>query len=141
MARRRRPGSLTSVVDGRAELVIPIESITDADAEPMRFDSVAKWWRRVGRYPDELDVGDPGLSLVLDGFAWDLHLGDVGHATDTHDGPTFLNAATADGTVAIYVVDGTDPRRCSVEDLDAAARNGHVIGARVAAFPVDVLQS
>ena len=141
MARRRRPGSCTSVVDGQAEIIIPLESIIDPDGQGLTFRAVAKWLRRAGSYPSMASSVDEAVAVVLDRFAWDLHLADIGHATDTHDGDEFFDAAVSTGHITVYVVDGVDPRRSKPEDLDAAARGGDVVVAVVAAFPVDVLQS
>ncbi len=141
MARRRRPGSRTSVTDGRAEIIIPLESIVDADEKTLSFKAVTKWFRRVDTYPASVGVADPSVALVLDRFAWDLHLGDVGHATDTHDGDTFFEAAVATGAVAIYVTSELDPRRSKPDEVADAARAGNLGGALVAAFTVDALES
>ena len=141
MARRRRPGSRTSVVDGRAEIVIPLETIVDVDGAPMTLRSIARLLPRADTYPASPVSADSAVAIVLDRFAWDLHLADVGHATDTHDGDAFFDAALSTGSVAIVVVDGIDPRRSQPEDIDAAARSGDVAAGQVTAFPVDVLQS
>ena len=140
MARRRRPGSRTSVADGRAEIVIPLESIIDADGNGLPIRAVSKWLRRVDSYPAAPTTAGDAVAVVLDRFAWDLHLADVGHATDTHDGDTFFEAAVSTGHITVYVVSGVDPRRSKPEEIDAAVRNGEVVGAVVTAFPVDVLQ-
>ncbi len=88
-----------------------------------------------------MKAADGAIALVLDRFAWDLHLCDLGHATDTHDGDTFFEAAASTGDVTVYVVDGLDPRRSKPDDVGAAARSGGLAGALVSAFAVDVLQS
>lgn len=141
MARRRRPGSRTSVVDGRAEIVIPLESVTDVDGAPMSFGAVSKRLGRVTAYPCSPTPSDPSVAVALDRFAFDLHLADVGLATDTHDGNDFFEAARAAGVIAVFVVDGVDPRRSKPEDMDAAACVGKVAGGLVAAYPVDALQA
>lgn len=141
MARRRRPGSRTSVVDGRAGIVIPLESVVDPDQEQLTFRALSKWLHRVDSYPTAVAVADAAVAIVFDRFAWDLHLGDVGHASDTHDGDAFFEAVRDSGTVTIHVVRGLDPRRAKPEEIVAAARSGDVVGAVVSAFPVDVLQS
>ena len=141
MARRRRPGARTSVADGRAEIIIPLESIIDPDERPLAFRAVSQRLQRVEAYPSVVSDADASVALVLDRFAWDLHLADVGHATDTHDGDTFFEAAASRGHVTVYVVSGLDPRRSKPEQIDAAARAGDVVGALVTTFPVDVLQS
>ncbi len=141
MARRRRPGSRTSVVDGRAEIVVPLESVADVDGAPMTYDAVAKRLGRVVAYPGSPAPADPSVAVALDRFAFDLHLADVGLATDTHDGPEFFEAADTSGVITVYIVDGVDPRRSKPEDIDAAARAGRVLGGLVAAYPVDALQA
>ena len=139
MARRRRPGPHTSIVDGRARIVVPITSIVDAAGDASSIAEVGRWLRRVDTFPAPLDDADASCALVFDRFAWDLHLGDVAHATDTHDGDDFFDAAIAVGTVAVYVVDGADPRRAGADALVTAAQHGDVVGATVRAFAVDVL--
>lgn len=140
MARRRRPGARTSVVDGRAQIVLPLESIVDPDGEPLSFGTVSKWLHRVDSYPAAVAAADAAVAIVLDRFVWDLHVADLGHSTDTHDGDPFLDAARASGTVTIHVVCGVDPRRSKPDEIAAAARSGDVVGAVVSAFPVDVVQ-
>ncbi len=140
MARRRRPGSRTSVADDLASIVIPAELVVDADGDALAVARISTWLPRAAAYPTDLRAASSGVALVLDRFAWDLHLGDLGHATDTHDGDVFFDAAVSSGTVDIYVVAGLDPRRSSADDLAAAAGAGDLVGARVPAFPVDVLQ-
>jgi hypothetical protein len=138
MARRRRPGSRTSVADGRAELIIPLEAITTADGDQPTWGDVKRWMSPVGEYPARLRDSSSAVALVVDGFAYDLHLGDVSHTTDTHDGDAFRSAAVTDG-VAVYVAKQLDPRRSKPDDFVAAAKAGQLIGARVAAFRVDAL--
>jgi hypothetical protein len=139
MARRRRPGSRTSVADRRTELIIPLEAISTADGGPPAWGDLKRWMSPVDGYPAQLRDSSSAVALVVDGFAYDLHLGDVAHTTDTHDGEAFRSAAVADG-VAVYVAKELDPRRSKPEDFVAAAEAGHLIGARVAAFSVDALQ-
>lgn len=140
MARRRRPGSRTSVKNGRATLIVPIEAITDADGEQMRFRGMKQWFRPVGAFPVPApDVGS-GVSIVLDRFAWDLHLSDIGHSTDVHDGGPFLDAARSHGGVDVYVVDGVDPRRSKPDELEAAASTGRMLAGTVATYEVDALE-
>lgn len=141
MARRRRPGARTSIVDGRAEIVIPLDAVVDPDGAPLSFRSVSRWLHRVDSYPAAATPADAAVAIVLDRFAWDLHLGDVGHSSDTHDGDPFLEAARDSGTVTVYVIRGLDPRRSKPDEIAAAARSGDLVGALVSAFPVDVLQS
>lgn len=141
MARRRRPGPRTSVVDGRAQILIPLESVVDPDGETLSFRTVSRWLHRVDSYPAAVDSADPAVAIVLDRFVWDLHIADLGHSTDTHDGDPFLDAARESGTVTIHVVRGLDPRRSKPDEIAAAARSGDVVGATVSAFPVDVVQS
>lgn len=119
--------------------MIPITSVTDADGAELQIGTVGKWLRRVTSYPARLVDADASAALVLDGFAWDLHLGDVAHATDTHDGHDFLAAATTEGKVSVYVVAGADPRRGGPDALDEAAGSGDLFGADVGAYAVDVL--
>jgi hypothetical protein len=140
MARRRRPGARTSVADGRAAIIIPLESIIDPDGNALTFRGVSRWMRRVGEYPSPVGTADASVALVLDRFAWDLHLADIGHATDTHDGDTFYDAALSTGTVTIYVVSGLDPRRSKPDEINTAAAAGDVAGALVKTFAVDALQ-
>ena len=73
----------------------------------------------------------------MDRFAYDLHLSDIGHTTDVHDGADYVDAARSG--VGLYVVDGLDPRRSKPAEVDAAARDGRLLGARVDAFEVDHL--
>ncbi len=140
MARRRRPGSRTSVVDGRAEIVIPLESVVDPDGEPLSFRTVSRWLHRVDSYPAAVASADTAVAIVLDRFVWDLHVADLGHATDTHDGDPFLDAAREAESVTIHVVRGLDPRRSKPDEIAVAARSGDAVGAVVSAFPVDVVQ-
>ncbi|MEP1125187.1 MAG: hypothetical protein ABJH68_14980 [Ilumatobacter sp.] len=141
MARRRRPGSRTSVLDGRAEVVVPLESVTDVDGNPMSFGAVRSRLGRVTAYPCSPVPADPSVAVVLDRFAFDLHLADVALASDTHDGPDFFAAACTMGTIAVFVVDGVDPRRSKPDDIDAAARTDQLAGGLVVAYPVDALQA
>ncbi len=113
----------------------------DVDGNPMSFGAVAKRLRRVTTYPCDPAPADPSVAIALDRFAFDLHLADVGLATDTHDGPDFFEAACTMGTIAVFVVDGVDPRRSKPDDIDAAARSGKVAGGLVAAYAVDALQA
>ncbi|MFT4655846.1 MAG: hypothetical protein ACJAXA_002777 [Candidatus Aldehydirespiratoraceae bacterium] len=138
MTRRRRPGSRTSVADGRAELIIPLEAVTTADGGQPTWGDMKRWMSLVGDYPAPLRDSSSAVALVVDGFAYDLHLGDVAHTTDTHDGVAFRSAAVTDG-VAVYVAKELDPRRSKPVDFIAAAKAGQLIGARVAAFKVDAL--
>jgi hypothetical protein len=117
-----------------------MESIADADGNALTFRAVTRWLRRVDAYPSSVGSADAAVALVIDRFAWDLHLADVGHATDTHDGDTFFDAAVSTGSVAIYVVSGLDPRRSKEDEVNSAAAAGHVAGSLVAAFAVDALQ-
>lgn len=141
MARRRRPGSRASVVDGRAELIVPIDVIVDADGAVMGFGAVKRWLRPIETLPSDLADADRSASVVLDRFAYDLYLSDVGHTTDVHDGDAFHAAARTHGGVDVYVVDGVDPRRSNAEDLTVAAADGRMVAGVVAAFTVDVLDS
>lgn len=141
MARRRRPAPHTSVVDGQAQIVIPIDSVVDPDGKALAFGAVTRWLPQADSFIAPVDDAAPGTALVLDRFAWDLHLGDIGHATDVHDGDSFFAAATSGRPARIYVVDGLDPRRCPPAEIEAAARAGSLAGALVTAFAVDVLES
>lgn len=139
MARRRRPGSRTSVVDGRARLIIPVEAFQTADDEPLSIGAAKNWFGRAASFPADLSDARPAVALVVDAFAYDLHLGDLAYATDTHDGESFRDAATAHD-VDVYVVGGdVDPRRTSDDELNDAAASQPVLGARVAAYAVDRL--
>ena len=139
MARRRRPGSRASVVDGRAVLIVPIDAVSTADGDAMALRELANWLPVVDDFPASLRPASSSVSVVLDRFAYDLHLSDVGHATDVHTGDVFADAARSG--VDVYVVDGVDPRRCPADDLREAAGHERMVGAGVAAFEVDVLSS
>ncbi|BAN02752.1 hypothetical protein [Ilumatobacter coccineus] len=139
MARRRRPGSRTSVVDGRARLIIPAEAFQTADDEALSFGAAKNWFASSPSFPHELSEARPAVALVVDAFAYDLHLGDVAFATDVHDGEAFRDAATAHG-VDVYVAGGDiDPRRSADDDLSDAASSKLLLGARVTAYAVDRL--
>lgn len=140
MARRRRPGHHTSVVDGCAEIIVPVESIETADGEPLTFAAARKYFSKVAEYPADVEPA-PRVSLTLDGFVYDLHLGDLAHQSDTHDGRTFIEAATTRGYVTVLVVDQVDPRRSKPTEIHAAARQGLMLGGSVAAFAIDVVDS
>lgn len=142
MARRRRPGPRTSVVDGRAEIIIPVSAIETADESEPTFAAVRKWFTSLTAYPAEAAEAAeaaraPRASLTLDRFVYDLHLGDVAHQSDTHDGDSFLEAARDHGEVTVLVVDDIDPRRSKPDEIDAAAKAGTVVGGLVDAFVVD----
>lgn len=136
MARRRRPGPRTSVVDGRAEIIIPVSAIEAADESEPTFAAVRKWFTSLTAYPAEAAPA-PRASLTLDRFVYDLHLGDVAHQSDTHDGDSFLDAARDHGQVTVLIVDDIDPRRSKPDEIDAAAKAGAVVGGLVDAFVVD----
>lgn len=138
MARRRRPGSRTAIIDGRALLIVPAEAFETAGGDPMNFGGTKDWFTKVSAYPADLGPGRPAVALVVDGFAYDLHLGDLAFTTDTHEGDAYRDAAVASG-VDVYVTDEVDPRRSKPEDFDAAARNGKLLGAHIAAYAVDRL--
>ena len=77
-------------------------------------------------------------AIVIDRFALRLHLdadAAAGEVTVTHDGDAFHDAAVERG-VAVQVLAGVDPRRSSSGDRLAAARRGHAVGARIAAYAV-----
>jgi len=139
MARRRRPGSRASIVDDHAELIVPIDVIVDADGTPMRFSDLKRWFQPISIFPADVPGSLPGASVVLDRFAYDLHLSDVGHTSDVHGGDEFHLAARTRHTVDVFVVEGVDPRRSKPEDLAGAAAAGRMIAGIVAAFTVDVL--
>jgi hypothetical protein len=77
--------------------------------------------------------------VVIDRFAFDIHFADVAHATDTHDGDAFLDAAINNGTVAVYVTRDLDPRRSTPADLQAVAQTGDLLAGDVPAFQIDLL--
>lgn len=120
--------------------MIPIEAIVDADDEPMRFGGLKQWLRPVTTFPVVAPDGRPGVSIVLDRFAYDLHLSDIGHSTDVHDGGPFFDAARSHGSVDVFVVDGADPRRSKAEEISAAAGSGKMVGGTVVSFEVDALE-
>lgn len=122
-------------------LVIPVESIVDAEGTPMHFGGLKQWFGVVDTQGADVADAHPGASVVLDRFAYDLHLSDIGHTTDVHEGEAFHTAARTNGAVRVFVVDGVDPRRSTSADLEAAATAGRMIGGAVAAFTVDVLDS
>jgi len=136
MARRRRPGPRTSVADGRAEIIIPISAIETADDGELSFSAARQWFDPVAVYPSDASPA-PRASLTLDRFVYDLHLGDVAHQTDTHDGDVFLDAALTHGHVTVLIVDEIDPRRSKPDEIDAAAKARQVIGGSVAVYVVD----
>jgi len=107
----------------------------------MSFGAVKRFLRPIETLPSDLVAAARGASVVLDRFAYDLYLSDVGHTTDVHDGDEFQTAARTHGGVDVYVVDGVDPRRSSAEQLAFAATDGRMIAGVVAAFTVDVLDS
>lgn len=104
----------------------------------MNFGGVKDWFAKASTYPADLAEGRPAVALVVDGFAYDLHLGDLGFATDTHEGDKYRDAAVAFG-VDVYITDDVDPRRSKPEDFAAAAKSGKLLGAHVAAYAVDRL--
>jgi|GEM_PF-7045292 len=108
----------------------------NADDEPVRFSDATRWLTRVSSYPAALAEAPSSVAVVVDDFAYDLHLGDVAHTIDVHEGVPYRSAAVEQG-VDVYVVDGVDPRRSPADALDEAARNGRLLGARVAAYGVD----
>lgn len=140
MARRRRPGHRTSVVDGRAEIIVPVEAIENADGEPLSFKQARKWFTPVSTYP-AVPPATPRVALTLDRFVFDLHLGDLAHHSDTHDGDVFLDAARNHASVTVFVAGGIDPRRSKPHDFATAARDGHLIAGLVSAFEVDAVDS
>lgn len=83
------------------------------------------------------------MSIVLDEFGYELHLGDTGasHRGD-HHGRDFVAAAVAHG-VDVRIVDTVrtevDLRRTSADDLVDAAEAGALFGARVRAYGVALL--
>jgi hypothetical protein len=141
MARRRRPGPRTAVVDGRAQLIIPIEVILDADGEPMRFGDLKRWFRPVATFSDAVAPALEGVSMLLDRFAYDLHLSDIGHSTDVHDGDVFVDAARSHDGIDVFLVEAVDPRRSKPEELSAAAVQKRLLGGTVPFFEVDMLEA
>lgn len=138
---QHRTSCAGSGADTPAEIIIPIESFESADGA-----SIAPWaevTRRFGSvtsYPASPGAGPSSIALVLDDFAFDLHVDDRFVATGTHDGITFRKIAVEHG-VSVYLARSLDVRRSMPSDLDAAAAKGHLVGSRVAAFGVDTLET
>ncbi|MFK8024683.1 MAG: hypothetical protein AB8G26_12050 [Ilumatobacter sp.] len=118
-------------------LVIPVGAISNADGEPLPLRELMRWLPAIRSYPAQPEAASPSVSLVVDRFAYDFHVSDIGHATDVHDGDDFV-ASARDG-VEVYVVDGVDPRRSKLDALREAAQVGNLLGAVVASFEVDHL--
>ena len=148
-SKKRRESHRCSIVgDGatrRAEIVIALDQFeTPADdgrsgaADPPPFALLARSIPRC-RLPgqDALVEAGSGVSVVIDPFVFRLFVGDDVEAVGTHDGDDFRATAVEHG-VDVYVTDDLSPRRASADDLTAAASEGRLLGAHVAAFPVDI---
>jgi len=137
---QHRTSCAGSGADTTAEIIIPIESFESADGATVApWADVARRFGSVTSYPAALDVGPSSIALVLDDFAFDLHVDDRFVATGTHDGITFRKIAVEHG-VSVYLARNVDVRRSTRPDLEAAAAKGHLVGSRVAAFGVDTLE-
>ncbi len=144
-SKRRREQHRTALVgsgdDRRAQLFLPFESIESADeARPARWADVVGVLGSLTTYPAALVAAPSSVALVLDDFAFDLHLGDRWTATGTHDGPEFKALAVEHG-VEVLVAADVDVRRSGPSDLAAAAADGRLAGGHVAAFGVQMLES
>ncbi len=118
---------------------MPFDAIESADAaRPPRWDDVPGVLGSLTAYPVELVDAPSSVALVLDDFAFDLHLGDRLMATGTHDGPEFKALAVEHGVDVVIAAD-VDVRRSGPDELAAAATDGRLAGARVAAFGVQLL--
>ena len=138
---RHRTSIAGSGADTAAEIIIPIESFESPEgARDVPWADVARRFRVVTSYPDVLTTGPSSIALVLDDFAFDLHVDDRFVATGTHDGIAFRDLAVEQG-VSVYLARNLDVRRSTPADLDAAAVRGHLVGSLVAAFGVDTLES
>jgi hypothetical protein len=137
---QHRTSIVGSGVDRRAEIVIPVESFESAGEDRgAPWTDVARRFGPVMSYPATLDAAPSSIALVLDDFAFDLHVDDRFVATGTHDGVTFREIAVEHGA-AVYLARDLDVRRSKPADLEAAAAKGHLVGSRVAAFGVDTLE-
>jgi hypothetical protein len=144
-SKRRREQHRTAIVgtgvDRRAQLFLPLDSIESADdAEPARVADVVRVLGALTTYPAEFVAAPSSVALVLDDFAFDLHLGDRWTATGTHDGAEFKALAVEFG-VEVVIAAGVDVRRSGPNELAEAAADGRLAGARVAAFGVQILES
>ena len=120
--------------------MIPIDSFESADGErEIRWVEVARSFGSLTSYPAALDEAPGSIAVVLDGFAFDLHVGDRFVATGTHDGVGFRDIAVDHG-VAVYLVRNVDVRRSTPAMLTASAAAGDVVGSHVSAFGVDTLE-
>jgi hypothetical protein len=143
-SKKQREQHRTSVTgsgaDGAVEIIIPIESFEAAEAgRDAPWADVARRFGSVRCYPAALDAAPSSIALVLDDFAFDLHVDDRFVATGTHDGVTFREIAVEHGA-SVYLARNVDVRRSTPADLDAASAKGHLVGSRVAAFGVDTLE-
>lgn len=143
-SKKQREQHRTSIVGSgsnrRAEIIIPIDSFESADsARDVRWADVARRFGSVTGYPAVLDAAPASIALVVDDFAFDLHVDDQFVATGTHDGATFREIAIDQG-VAVYLARDVDVRRSTPAVLAAAAADGRLVASRVAAFGVDALE-
>ena len=130
--------AVLSTIRGRAEIIVPIGAIETADGDPLSFAAAQRFFSKVDAYPAKVEPA-PRVSLTLDRFVYELHLGDVAHQSETHDGDAFVEAAVADGHVTVLVADQVDPRRSKLEEIDTAAGEGLVVGGSVTVFVIDVI--
>ncbi len=143
---KRRERHRTAIVGGdgdpRAEIIVPVESLERPDGAQLRLEDLRRWFGHVDRFRSgDLAVADSAASIVLDDFAFVLYVGtaaDGCEVTGTHDGPEFVTRAR-NGTVDVYLTADVDVRRAKPSDLDRAAAERRLAGARVSAFVVQSL--
>ena len=101
---------------------MPIDSFESADGEhEVRWVEVARGFGSLTSYPAALDEAPGSIALVLDGFAFDLHVGDRFVATGTHDGAAFRDIAVDHG-VAVYLTRNVDVRRSTPDGARGCGR-------------------
>ncbi len=143
-SKQRREQHRTAVVEREgqthAEIIVPVDSFESADGDRrVLWTDIASRFGSLSTYPATLGAAPSQIALVLDDFAFDLHIGDRFVATGTHDGVTFRRLAVDHG-VDVYLANGVDVRRSAPRDLAAAATDGRLVGSRVTAFGVDTLE-
>ncbi len=126
LSRKKQPGAKTLVVDDRAVVIVPIESIRTADDTQPTFQQVVAWLR------------DAKATVTFDRFAFDVQFADAAYTTDTHTGDAWADAA-GQRAVMVRVADGIDPRRTQLDAIDAAAADGKIAAGLAASFEVDLL--
>lgn len=131
------------MVDGRAEVVIPLEELEWSSGATPRLTDLTRWFTKLSSFrPDELGAAGASVSAVIDPFAIVLHLvgpNDAIEFTGAHDGPAFRAAVIDRGGVDVVVTTGIDVRRSKVGEIDAVARSGGAVGGRVSAYGVESL--